>query len=63
MEAEISTRTVVKGQVEIMGGLEGKVKVYDELMVGLFENIGLYDGILQLLLQNQVFLLEGFQGV
>jgi len=63
MEAEISTRTVVKGQVEIMGGLEGKVKVYDELMVGLFENVGLYDGILQLLLQNQVFLLEGFQGV
>jgi len=63
MEAEISTRTVVKGQVEIMGGLEGKVKVYDELMVGLFENVGLYDGILQLLLQNQVFLLESFQGV
>ena len=46
-----------------MGGLEGKVKVYDELMVGLFENVGLYDGILQLLLQNQVFLLESFQGV
>ena len=60
METEISSRTVVKSKIKIVRSLEGKVKVDDELMVRLFENIGLDDSIFQLFLKNQIFFLESF---
>jgi hypothetical protein len=43
--------------------LESEVKVNDELMIGLLENIGLDDSVLQLFLEDQVLLLERFQGI
>ena len=46
-----------------MRGLEGEVKVDDELMVGLLEDIGFNDRVFELFLEDEVLFLEGFQGV
>ena len=46
-----------------MRSLEGKVKIYDKLIVCLLEDIGFNNGILELFLQDKVFLLESFQGI
>lgn len=58
MEAEIAARTVVESEVEVVRGLKGEVKVDDELVVCLLEDIGFYDGVFELLLKDKVFLLE-----
>jgi hypothetical protein len=63
METEISSRTVIKCKVKVVRRLESEVKVNDELMIGLLENIGLDDSVLQLFLEDQVLLLERFQGI
>ena len=60
MEAEISSRTVVKSKIEVMRSLEGKVQIDNELMIRLFEDVGLDYSILQLFLKNQIFFLESF---
>ena len=46
-----------------MRGLEGKVKVDDELMIGLFEYICFDDGIFELLLEYKIFLFKCFEGI
>ena len=61
METQISARTVVKSEIEIMGSLEGEMKIDDELMISLFEDIGFDDSILQLFLKDQIFFLESLQ--
>lgn len=63
VETEISSWAVVKGEVEVVRGLKGKVEVDDELMVGLFKDIRLDDGIFELFLKNKVLLFEGFEGI
>lgn len=63
MEAEISAGAVIECEVQVMWGLEGEVQVDDEDVVGLFEDVCLDDSVFQLFLQDQVFLLEGFEGI
>lgn len=57
MEAEISSRAVIKCEIEVMRGLESEMEIDDELVVGLLEDVGLDYCILQLLLKDEVFLL------
>lgn len=63
METEITTRTIVQGEVKVMGCLEGEVKIDDELMVGLLEDVGLDDCVFELFLKNEVFLLKCLKGI
>ena len=46
MEAEISSWAVVEGQVEVVRGLKCEVKVDDEPIVSLLEDIGFDYGVL-----------------
>lgn len=46
-----------------MRGLEGKVQVDDKLTVGLLEDVCLDHCVFQLLLQDQVLFLQGFEGI
>ena len=57
MEAQVLARTVVESQVEVVRSLKGEVQVDDEGMAGLLEDVGLDDGVLELLLHDEVFLL------
>ena len=63
MKAEISSRTVVKSQVQIMRSLECKMQVNNEWMTGLFEDVGFVNLVLELLLEDEVFLFEGLQSI
>jgi len=45
MKTEITAWTVVKSEIEIVWGLKSEMKIYDELVVSLFENVGLYYGV------------------
>lgn len=63
VEGEVLTRAVVQGEVQIVGGLEGVVKIDYEGVVGLFQHFGLGDGVFQLFLNNQILLLECLQSI
>lgn len=63
MEAEISAWTVIQREIEVMRSLEGEMQIDNEDVIGLFEDIGLDDCVLQLLLKDQVLFLQGFEGV
>lgn len=63
VETEIATRAVVQCQVEVVRSLERIMEINNKWVVGLFQNVGFYDGVLELLLDDQVFLLEGLEGV
>lgn len=41
VKAQVSSGAVVESKVEVVRGLEGEMKVYDELMVRLLEDVGL----------------------
>lgn len=63
VEAEIPARTVIQSEVQVVWCLEGEMQVDDEDVVGLFEDVCFDDCVFQLLLQDQVLLLEGLEGV
>ena len=46
-----------------MGSLESIVEVDDEWVVGLLQDIGLDDGVFELLLHDQILLLEGLESI
>lgn len=46
-----------------MRSLECKMQVNNERMTGLFEDVGFDDRVLELLLEDEVFLFEGLQSV
>jgi hypothetical protein len=63
VKAQVSAWTIVKGEIEVMRSLKGKVKVDDELVVCLLQDIGLDDCILQLFLQYKIFLFKCLESI
>lgn len=63
METKIATWTIIESKIQVMRGLESKVKINNKGMIGLFENICFYDGVFELLLQDKVFLFECLQSI
>ncbi len=60
MKAEVSSRAVIQSQVQIMRSLEGEMQVYNEWVTGLLKDVGFNDCVLELFLEDKVFLFEGF---
>ena len=60
MKAEVSSRAVIQSQVQIMRSLEGEMQVNNEWVTGLLEDVGFNDCVLELFLEDKVFLFEGF---
>lgn len=58
MIAQIPVGAVVESQVHIVGCLEGEVQVYDKGVGDLFQDVELGNGVLDLLICNQLLLLE-----
>jgi hypothetical protein len=46
METKISSGTIVKSQVKVVRSLECKMKIDNELIIGLLQNVGLNNSVL-----------------
>ena len=63
MKTEISSRAIVKSEIEIVRSLKGKMKVDDKLMIRLFEYVSFNDGILELFLKNEILFLQSLESI
>lgn len=63
MEAQIPSRAIIQGQIEIMRCLESKMKVDNKLMVSLLQNVSLNDSVFQLFLQDKILLFQGLKSI
>ena len=60
---EIFAGTVLQSQVDVVRGLEGEVEVDDEGVVDLLEDVHLRNHKLSLFAEDNLFLLEHFEGI
>ena len=63
MFCQVFPFTILEPKVDIVGCLEGEMKVDDERMIDLLQDIDLGDNKLSLFAQNDFFLLKYFQGI
>ena len=63
MEEQLSTRTEFKHKIQLGFGLESVCELDDKRVLNIFEDGSLCNGVLNLILLNEMLLLQGLDSV